>query len=595
MRRSFRLACVLLPWLATAPAMAQEAVLDTAKPFTADAAEIEQYLRGPVGWPTFQQGKAGELFFRFDPDGYARFGTTERLDEDYWEISCKPSPTDCTAQRGPVRLGVDKGGQITIKLEGAQPADGFSLDGTDGEPAPLSALLSAPRVASLLKASSLTPASGGEPLPINGLETVATYIRWVENDQVGELAFDAKPHRPFAVLPPPKPAGQPPSATPKKLPPGAQPASGASAARPAVTPAAEDQAAPAPQNGPGVVPTVPPSGAMRGPTAAAATEPPPPAEATSQNTQPAPAVVPPAREQAASSPANTKAPMQLVPPAARTPAATAAPAAQPARLAAAPKQTKAANASSPTPESRAACEPGRIAPAELRKPIDSLRELPGVLVVTDYLIEPPTLKDKLRNQVQAVIENRFQAAGIRLLTKEEVEKTPGRPQLELYLTPGDATKGCVFRVWISLRQEVVLARDTSIHLLTGTWGDGGVARPGDAEEGPELATFIYYLDRFVRDYRIANGLEPQVEAAPAVPARSQTRAPRADGGQDLVLAVQALLEESGYDPGPADGQLGPRTQSAIEAFQRDHAMPVNGKPSRAVLDRLLGRRPDGPS
>ena len=27
-------------------------------------------------------------------------------------------------------------------------------------------------------------------------------------------------------------------------------------------------------------------------------------------------------------------------------------------------------------------------------------------------------------------------------------------------------------------QEVVLVRDTSIHLLTGTWGDGGVARPG---------------------------------------------------------------------------------------------------------------------
>ena len=60
----------------------------------------------PIGWPTYQQGRAGELFFRIDPDGYARFGHGDRLDQDYWEVTCTPDPPDCTARRGPVRLSV---------------------------------------------------------------------------------------------------------------------------------------------------------------------------------------------------------------------------------------------------------------------------------------------------------------------------------------------------------------------------------------------------------------------------------------------------------------------------------------------------------
>jgi peptidoglycan hydrolase-like protein with peptidoglycan-binding domain len=37
--------------------------------------------------------------------------------------------------------------------------------------------------------------------------------------------------------------------------------------------------------------------------------------------------------------------------------------------------------------------------------------------------------------------------------------------------------------------------------------------------------------------------------------------------EDLVADAQRLLNLSGYDPGPIDGQLGLRTQRAIRAYQ----------------------------
>src|SRR5690606_86931 len=115
-------------------------------------------------------------------------------------------------------------------------------------------------------------------------------------------------------------------------------------------------------------------------------------------------------------------------------------------------------------------------------------------------------------------------------------------------------------------------------------------------QGPELETFIYYIDRFVADYQAANSGQSRPAATPVAPPRPPAAAPAAPaGGQDLVRPIQTLLRESGYDPGAADGQMGPRTQAAIEAFEGDHDLPVTGKPSQALLERLLGRRPDGPS
>ena len=50
-----------------------------------------------------------------------------------------------------------------------------------------------------------------------------------------------------------------------------------------------------------------------------------------------------------------------------------------------------------------------------------------------------------------------------------------------------------------------------------------------------------------------------------------------------IMELQEGLTELGYDPGPADGFMGPKTRDAIIAFQKDHDSLVDGKYSGILL------------
>ncbi|MCL6453779.1 MAG: peptidoglycan-binding protein [Alicyclobacillus sp.] len=43
-----------------------------------------------------------------------------------------------------------------------------------------------------------------------------------------------------------------------------------------------------------------------------------------------------------------------------------------------------------------------------------------------------------------------------------------------------------------------------------------------------------------------------------------------------IAAVQRMLQQVGYSPGPVDGVYGPETVQAVVAFQRDHELAVDG-------------------
>ena len=53
-----------------------------------------------------------------------------------------------------------------------------------------------------------------------------------------------------------------------------------------------------------------------------------------------------------------------------------------------------------------------------------------------------------------------------------------------------------------------------------------------------------------------------------------------------VELVQSGLKRLGYDPGPIDGKMGAKTIEALRSFQADTQLPVDGKISSSVLDRL---------
>ena len=63
-------------------------------------------------------------------------------------------------------------------------------------------------------------------------------------------------------------------------------------------------------------------------------------------------------------------------------------------------------------------------------------------------------------------------------------------------------------------------------------------------------------------------------------------APTASSEDALVSSIQVALKELGFDPGPSDGRLGPRTTSAIEAYQRGHGLHADGQPTKQLLNHI---------
>ena len=54
----------------------------------------------------------------------------------------------------------------------------------------------------------------------------------------------------------------------------------------------------------------------------------------------------------------------------------------------------------------------------------------------------------------------------------------------------------------------------------------------------------------------------------------------------LVELVQRHLTDLGYDPGPVDGLIGPRTRAAIRRFQRDEGIAATGVVTFELLERI---------
>lgn len=58
-----------------------------------------------------------------------------------------------------------------------------------------------------------------------------------------------------------------------------------------------------------------------------------------------------------------------------------------------------------------------------------------------------------------------------------------------------------------------------------------------------------------------------------------------------VRELQQALADAGYDPGPIDGDFGPRTRAAVVAFQRDRGLEVDGVVGPQTWGALSGAAP----
>ena len=65
-----------------------------------------------------------------------------------------------------------------------------------------------------------------------------------------------------------------------------------------------------------------------------------------------------------------------------------------------------------------------------------------------------------------------------------------------------------------------------------------------------------------------------------------TTAPAATGAEADIRMAQEKLKDKGFDPGPVDGVWGPRTASALGAYQRKENLTVTKRMDRETLDKL---------
>lgn len=94
------------------------------------------------------------------------------------------------------------------------------------------------------------------------------------------------------------------------------------------------------------------------------------------------------------------------------------------------------------------------------------------------------------------------------------------------------------------------------------------AKTSDADRHPEQA-------------ETANSANPHDSVGKAGMAKSH-----ATPSQATVTRVQTHLKQLGFEPGPVDGRMGPRTKSAVKEFQTAHHLPATGTITELFLQQL---------
>ncbi len=168
-----------------APFASENAIIDTSIPFAIGAREAQQSLRGAFGWPTFQEGLVQGVYFRFDPDGYARFAPTPRLDTDVFEVICRPRTYSCMGRKGALSVILNSRGQMQLKIDDVQTGDRFFV--SEG----VSEIEVPERILQPLETQlELLLSSGGDlivrrgdnekdRISLSGFLAVSAYLRWV--------------------------------------------------------------------------------------------------------------------------------------------------------------------------------------------------------------------------------------------------------------------------------------------------------------------------------------------------------------------------------------------------------------------------------
>jgi Putative peptidoglycan binding domain len=58
-----------------------------------------------------------------------------------------------------------------------------------------------------------------------------------------------------------------------------------------------------------------------------------------------------------------------------------------------------------------------------------------------------------------------------------------------------------------------------------------------------------------------------------------------------IRQAQERLKDAGFNPGPADGQLGAQTKEALREYQKSHGLPQTGQLDEPTRELLMAQKP----
>ena len=103
------------------------------------------------------------------------------------------------------------------------------------------------------------------------------------------------------------------------------------------------------------------------------------------------------------------------------------------------------------------------------------------------------------------IRTSLSQAGVRFLSKEEMEATPGRPRLSIRFQPRSESEGCImpFSVSLSVSEETVMARNPAIKLSGTAFAATAKENLANRNYSPESALHEV-VTQFVESWQAAN-------------------------------------------------------------------------------------------
>ena len=141
----------------------------------------------------------------------------------------------------------------------------------------------------------------------------------------------------------------------------------------------------------------------------------------------------------------------------------------------------------------------------------ALKGLDGVYFSVKTMKGPKSYKGQFGLDIQSEMETRFAAAGLPVVSEDQMEHTPGNPHLNIYFSNTNPDTNCTYSVFASLTQTMLLTRNHTTKLKVGTWGGAG-GPSKDHPNGTEYDAVMRVVDRFLEDYKRANIIQNKTAA-----------------------------------------------------------------------------------